>query len=752
MTRRTSVITIHRILTSTSILALAASAAALFQNSYVALALGLPAFLLLPGFLTQLALRREVEPNLNNFLYAGALSIGYWILGGLGLNTLLPHIGILRPLQLAYILPFYLVTTTALTIWAWQRHKDDTYTLTSPVSNKHTLAAVIVSIMLPVASILGATSLNNGSTGAITIAMLGAIMAFIIYLAVSYKHVNWKIYPLVIFGIGLSLLLMYSMRSWYVIGWDINTELQVFIRTLSAERWQMSYYPGSPYNACLSLTVLPTILQKLVHLSPAYTFKLLYQIIFATVPLAIYAVAKRFLMPVLALSAAMLFVGQNWFFELMPALARQEIALTFFGVFIVALVDPNLSKSLRRFMLYIMSLGLVLSHYSSAYIWFILLAAAYAMLVTTRLASRNARLSNRGITWPLIVFGAAALFVWEVPLTSTASNIQSVAANLVPQVKDSFTPSTIDIALKSALAGPPPINTQANVTEAAKIATALRGGSASLYYPAQATSSYHAAPEDDTVHAANILPSALAGVLKFSSIVLKAIVSNVMTAVGITLVAIYFLRRNHKSNLDFIALCGAGYALIMAVLLLPYIQQAYNLTRLGLQVFMLLVIPATAGLWYAVRRNVRFGLPVIALITVILLSLQSGLLDQFTGGADRTTLVATSTPFDVQYTNTDEVYAAKWLAANRNPALPVYADPFANLRLESSAGFSTVYTSVLPTTISKDGYVYLIDINTIRGHSYIYLNNYSLIYNTPTDFLNRNKNLIYSSGNSVVYH
>ena len=63
------------------------------------------------------------------------------------------------------------------------------------------------------------------------------------------------------FCASLALLFVASMRSWHVVGWDINAELQVF-RLTEAGYWSMSHLQDA-YNACLSITLLPTIFSSL---------------------------------------------------------------------------------------------------------------------------------------------------------------------------------------------------------------------------------------------------------------------------------------------------------------------------------------------------------------------------------------------------------------------------------------------------------------------------------------------------------
>jgi uncharacterized membrane protein len=738
--------TVRQLVTASTILALLAAVSTLFQNQYISLLLGVPGYLVVPGLLSQIAITRKYSTGVNAFIYSVGLSLFFWIIGGLMLNSLLPLVGVTRPLQLAYILPLYGIFVGATAIVAFVRVKDSDQ-VSFGFMNRWTKLMAVIAVLLPVLSVLGSTTLNNGGSGYIIITMLILICVYIVVLATNIQRVHRNVYPLALYGIGLALLLMYGMRSWHVLGWDINNEVRVFNATLAASRWRMSTYPGNPYNACLSITVLPTIMTRLFHLPSQYVFKLLYQIIFAIVPVAIYATARRFLMPVLAMLSAVLFMAQTWFFELMPALARQEIAIMFFALFVLVLTDQAISAMYRRVLLYLFAAGIIFSHYSSAYIWLILCVLAYATLLLVRLFSAEARNSRRGLSLALIVFGAALLFVWEGPVTHSNQAINTTASSLPSQLAQSFSPDVIEDAVQSAVEGPSSVSVSSLVSTYQK-SVQDRPGTANDYY---AVAPYSLHIVSTFGKAPNYLPGALASIVHLFGTALKAVLTNLMTAIGVLLLGIYFVRRGHKSNMDFIALAAAGYILIVLILMVPYLQVVYNLTRLGLQVFIILVIPATAALWVLMRRNVKYGLPVIAVVMALMLSYQSGLLDQFTGGSKRLTLDQPNGTFDTYYVHASEIYSAQWLAHNRAPGIPVYADPIAALRLESYANMYPDNTNVFPQTIPQDSYVYLSYENVTNNASFADVDSNDVSYNTPTTFISENKNLIYSSGSSEIY-
>ena len=742
---------IKRLLSIFGVLVAIAIFSTLIGNEYLALVTGIPAYIILPGLLIQLAFRSSLSSELNTYIYSIGLSIVYWTVGGLFINTVLPLFGIDRPLGLAYILVFYVLSLSALAAIASRRGRHSQFMISKIQLSSTTKFAVGIAILFPIISVLGSTTLNNYGAGLLTLIMLALMCIYLVFLAIRYRDITNRAYPLIIFCIALSLLLMYSMRSWYVIGWDIHNELRIFEATLSHERWQMSYFPGNAYNACVSITILPTILSKLLHFSPEYVFKFVYQLLFAIVPVVVYSLARRYLLPILAMFAAILFTVQTWFFEQMPALARQEIGIAMFIILILALFDSKLSKRVRYALIYVFTLGLVLSHYSTAYIWLLIAVVTYVLSWGLRYLSRVARKSAPIVPWHIIVFLGLLIGVWEGPLTHTVGHAGNVASTSTSQFGQLFSPDVIKDGVQRAFIAAPSINTDKNILLASQLAFQQRPGNASEYYPVLRADKYIPKALDDHQYARNMLPAAFSRLVILASTLLKVVIVNLFSLLGIMLLLLMYLRRDRSVPPEFVALCGASYSLILLMLFLPYLQENYNLTRLYLQLFSLLAIPALVGFWFIVRKNVKYGLPIIGVSVAIALMSLTGLVDQFTGGDLRITMSQPKGTFDTFYVYTDEVYAAEWLGAHRAKSVNVYADPIANLRLQSYGNIDTKNNDIFPAAIRRNSYVFLINANTKREHSFTAFNNNTLTYNTPTDFLSQNKDLIYSSGGSQIY-
>ena len=72
-------------------------------------------------------------------------------------------------------------------------------------------------------------------------------------------------------------------------GHDIQQEYLVFQLTEFHGHWSMAYF-NDPYNACLSITILPTELSRIIQVDSPYIFKLFFQMIFALCPVMAYGI------------------------------------------------------------------------------------------------------------------------------------------------------------------------------------------------------------------------------------------------------------------------------------------------------------------------------------------------------------------------------------------------------------------------------------------------------------------------------
>ena len=132
-----------------------------------------------------------------------------------------------------------------------------------------------------------------------------------------------------------------------------------------------------PYNACLSITLLPTQMASLLHVDDPYIYKVFFQLLFAACPVMVFTLARRYFSDRVAILAVAYFIGFPTFFTDLPFLNRQEMALLFVAAAFLAMTNPLWRKRRRQLVLVAAAVGAGLCHYSSSYVLFGTLAVAW---------------------------------------------------------------------------------------------------------------------------------------------------------------------------------------------------------------------------------------------------------------------------------------------------------------------------------------------------------------------------------------
>jgi uncharacterized membrane protein len=321
-----------------------------------------------PGLLIMLMLKIRKIGFWEYLVYTIGLSIVFLIFAGLAVNWTLPWLHITdEPLSLTPLLTSFDVILSICGLIAYKRNKAISLKIKVPQLDWLNKVFFTFPIVFPLLSILGAITLNNGGPNYLTMFLLFAIAMYVCSVVLLRRRVNDDIFPFSIFCIGLSVLLATSMRGWILSGHDVISEYHVFQLTKSQFHWSMSNL-RDPYNACLSITILPTIFSMFLHVNDYYIYKLVFQIIAAMIPINIFLFLRRFSTSLNAYLASFFFVSQFVFSGDFPFLIRQEIATVFFTLSFVVLFDRNVPQMERELIFIFFAFSMAVSHYSTTYI------------------------------------------------------------------------------------------------------------------------------------------------------------------------------------------------------------------------------------------------------------------------------------------------------------------------------------------------------------------------------------------------
>jgi uncharacterized membrane protein len=703
-----------------------------------------------------------------------AYALGVVVLGltviGLLLNTLLPPVGEDRPLQPAVLAITAGVADAVLLRWRWHQHllaDADGAPWTpypgwwkGPVVQRLPMLASL-SLFL---CVVGAIRLNNGAPG--TVAVIGHLLvALVLVMLVAGEDRGLRSEARIVWMLSAALLLGTSLRGWTITGHDIQTEHLVFLLTDQAQHWSMAAYQNA-YNACLSITVLPTVVSQVTGLSGTIVFKVLAQLLFAVVPVVVLLVARRFVDRRLALVGVGVAIAFSTFHQDMPYLVRQEVAYLFVALSLLAGTEPHARA--RRWVLG-MGLGIVLSHYSTTYVWLIALVGGLVLLGILRLWERR---RGTGVAHPrllllsplVVVSLALGSVAWTGPATHTGGHASEVFSSAVDALlgKGGGGPgaSVLSYALLGGSSASPRERLDLYVEETLKTRDRFPADN----FVVQDVTTQETRPEmlggatvpstglGERLASAGLDPGTVTGLVKLAA----AGVVQLALLVG----ALWLVwRRRSRSRIpdEYAAVCLGSLGSLVAIVLVPQLSVEYGVLRALEQA--LLVLAPVVGMGAAlVLRAIRLPQPrVLALVPAGLVLVFVGVLQAAIGSYNGSLALGNDGTYYARYYASDaEVAALRRLArvseTAQDPPLIVPATSNIGLRLAGYTGDrARIVDAIYPTVLPRDAYVLADPLLAQDGTSTVFYSGDLLTYRYPMTVLDDQLDLVYSSGGSRVY-
>jgi uncharacterized membrane protein len=600
----------------------------------------------IPGLLIMLMFKIREINSWEYLVYTIGFSVAFLMFGGLFINWILPLVGIDRPLSLVPLLISFDIFLLIFWIIAYKQNKEISIKI-NPLKlsflNKGFFTIVMIFLVL---SILGAITLNNYGPNILTMIMLGGIAVYVFMLVFFRNKLNENVYPWAILIISLAMLLATSLRSWNISGHDIIIEYQMFQLTKENFHWSMSNFPNHSYNACLSITILPTILSWFLKINDEYIFKIFFQIIYSFISVGVYLFLKRYIKAALAFIAVFFFISFPTFFVDLPMMIRQEISLFLFALILLILFNKQINPTIKKLAFIIFGFSMIISHYSTSYIAFALFLSTYILtFLFRRLANRKIKQCAlkhakkqeyylRGyLILLLLVFG----FLWYSPITHTANG-------LIDFMNDSFK-NLGNIFSEDVRAGQTSFLEQFNIFYKPKDQTLLlqdyikkielkfENISDINYYPQEKYEDYKPRVIPAELIPIRINSNIAPKIYLFMEIVKKLM--KVFIIVGVFYL-LFNLFKKREIDTEFIFMSLASLFSLAVIMILPLATIEYNLLRTYQQVLIILSLSAILGsliiFKFLKKENIKIIL--ILLIFILYFLSYSGFIPQIIGGSE----------------------------------------------------------------------------------------------------------------------
>lgn len=697
--------------------------------------------LTVPGVIALRALRVPAQRLLAYPVYVPAASLAVMLAAGLAGDLLGPHLGAPHPLHGMTIAVAVLALSLAL--WFVGLGSPDSARLPW----RHALAdpLCLVPFALCPLSALGALLLSGGHGP--TVARISILVDVAVLFAglLFAERLGRRRAVTLLFSCALAVAWSWSLRSQEIVGFDISTEFYVAQHAHTVGVWHTLHH-NDPYGAMLSVTVLPSTLAALCGCSPLIALKVLFPVFSALLPVSVFLLGERLLSRRFAFGAACLLISQAYFFQQLPELARQEVALVFFAALAAVVLERGMRQRSQVLLAVTMALGVVVSHYSSTYLAIPLFAVAFV--------ARTAIARWRGlpvIAWSLLagtiaLAGGAA--VWYGMVTRSASNVSAFAAtlehrglNLLPS--DGSVVNTFLNGNNVRSVPPEKLQTLAvrvnhRVVPYVHTLPAARARRYALH-----SSTGPAAPGRSrtawTVVNTYFMP-----------------IYNELLLVAFSLGAIIMLlrRRGPPFAAELGALAVGAVAFLVFIRFSATAAAAYNETRALLQSLLITAVPAAWLLERLLARPrplaARAGWVALSAAVCIVFAQQSGAFSVVFGGGTSLNLASSGEDFERYYQTPAELTGAQYAERAAKRSI-LYGDRYAQLRVFATSG-RPVLTEVMPRTLDQYAWIYATRTNLKLHRARAQIGNYYSVYRWPAAFIRRYYNTVYDNGDSRVFH
>ncbi|MDD1720957.1 MAG: DUF2206 domain-containing protein, partial [Euryarchaeota archaeon] len=364
---------------------------------------GCVCLLYIPGIAVLRVFRLHKLGSVETPLYAVGISISLIMFTGMLLNLSLPFVGFNDPLSSSHLILAYSAALVGLCIACYARDKD--FAAPTHLHLNALSPGFLCLLLLPFLSIFGTYLVNNYETNGLIPFLLICIGAVVIVIT-SHKAADGSMYPLAIFSISLSLLLSNTLISHYLWGWDVFGEANVANVVANNAIWNPAYavdygsYVGmniARYNSVLSISILAPVLMKICAIDTTSLFKIVYPIIYALVPVALYQFFRRHTSDTPAFLASFYFVAMPQFSVEMAALAREEIAQLFLVLALLMIFNKTFNKRTKESLLILFSSAMIVSHYGISYLFMFELIIVYALLFVMDRGARGTVKPNKNL-------------------------------------------------------------------------------------------------------------------------------------------------------------------------------------------------------------------------------------------------------------------------------------------------------------------------------------------------------------------
>lgn len=605
-------------------------------------------------------------------LFSLGFSIAFLMFFGFLLNELLLLSGIQNPLSTRYLIIGMNIFVIIYCLITYFIHID--YDL--PILIKKIPHGILYFIILPFVSIFSTIIINSGGSNFLALFLIFFICILYIYAYINHSKYLTHYY-IILFLCALSLILLHSTITKYIVGYDIHKEFYIFKLTENVFHWD-SFISSSNIdinrlNGMLSITILPTIYSQILNVDGTIIFKFLYPFILSCLIIGIYRLYCIKFDSQTSFLSTLFFMTNSVFFMLFST--RQIVAEIFYILLFIVLFTKNIPILKKSICYFIFSAAMIVSHYSITYIYLFMITIMW--IITSLFLKKYQTIKINYIIYTLVFS-----FFWYIYISDASSfksfidTINFIFKNIY---RDLFDLETRGILIVSALGG---------------------GDISSVWHQIGRIFFY---------------------------------ISELLIILGFIQFVINRYRERQLFK-EYNILIYLNFFIIMMCIVLPNFAKALQITRFY-QITLLILAPmciigGKIILSLFMKKNYKsYGNLIIIIFFIVPFFLfQSGFIYSIVGDSNWSIPLSikngrvTNLELYNSVTNEQEVFGANWLRENTgdnsNLKRTIYADRYSSANVLTSYGMIPMEEKLIltnTTNINTFSYIYLRKINIVDG-------------------------------------
>ncbi|WP_137285806.1 DUF2206 domain-containing protein [Halorussus salinisoli] len=340
-----------------------------------------------PGYLLLHVVGVSAANYTESLVYTVGLSLMSLMAIGALANFGLRFVGVAHPFR---EIPMILAVIGAITLLLvlYYRSADGTHVVHFDLGPLRSPLGLGLAL-LPFLAIYGGLLLTRFDVNLLLLVLYGSIAS--IPVLIIYEKVPYRLFPVVVWVIAVSLLLQNTLTGQYLAWGDQPKEATIALYVLQTGVWDPALAPawGSKF-AMLRIVILHPLYALFTGLKMVWVFKFIHPLLFSVMPVALYHAYRRFITEKSAFLSAYLFISLFSFFIVLSRNTRTATALFFLALVALLVADDDLSGIRRKFLMILFGTGIVVSHYGVSYM------ILFGLVTTIGLLSVIKAITGRG--------------------------------------------------------------------------------------------------------------------------------------------------------------------------------------------------------------------------------------------------------------------------------------------------------------------------------------------------------------------